>query len=115
MKQVGIITAQVIQILELDIVPDTPIFLGDTNIAHMESEHAKDYGLYGELIEEILATPTYVGHWKGSIEYIKEISEYVKVAVRVASDNAFYARTLYTVNPEKVEKMVAKGNLFPLT
>ena len=52
---------------------------------------------------------------EGSIEYIKEVSEYVKVAVRVSSDGDYFARTLYTINPDKVEKMVAKGNLLPLT
>ena len=115
MKQVGVITAQVIQILRLDIAPDTPIFLSDTNIAHMESNHGKDYRLYGELIEDIIASPTYVGYKKGSIEYIKELSEYIKIAVRVSSDGSYFARTLYTMNPDKVENMVAKGTLFSLT
>ena len=115
MKQVGVITAQVIQILGLDIIPDTPIYLGDTNIAHMEVNHERDYSLYGDLIEEIIASPTYVGYKRGSIEYIKEVSEYVKVAVRVSSDGDYFARTLYTMNSYKVEKMVVKGNLLPLT
>jgi len=115
LKQIGVITAQVIKILGLDIIPDTPIYLGDTNIAHMEANHERDFGLYGDLIEEIIASPTYVGYKKGSIEYIKEISEYVKVAVRVSSDGDYFARTLYTMNPDKVEKMVAKGNILPLT
>ena len=115
MKQVGVITAQVIRILGLSIEADTPIFLGDSNIAHMKSEHETDYWLYGELIEEIIMSPTYVGYRKGSIEYIKELSDFVKVAVRVSSDNIYFARTLYSLNPDKVEKMVAKGNLYPLT
>ena len=115
MRQVGIITAEVIRILGLDIIPGTPIYLGETNVAHMLSEHEANYKLYGEFIEEIIAAPTYVGFRKGSIEYIKEISQYVKVAVRVSSDNLFFARTLYTMNPDKVENLVAKGNLFPLT
>ena len=115
MKQVGIITAEVICILGLDVPPDTPIYLGETNINHMLSEHEDDYNLYGEMIEEIIATPTYLGYWKGSIEYIKELSQYVKVAVRVSSDNLYFARTIYTMNPDRVEKLVAKGNLFSLT
>ena len=115
MEQVGVITAQVINILGLDIVPNTPIYLGETNIAHMKSEHAADYERYGVLIKEIISTPTYVGYKKGSIEYIKVLSEYVKIAVRVSSDDTYFARTLYTVNPNKIEKMVEKGSLFPLT
>ena len=115
MTQVGVITSTVIEILRLDIEPDTPIYLGATNIAHMEAEHEKDFGLYGNLIEEIIMSPTYVGYRKGAIEYVKELSEYVKVAVRVSSDDTYYARTLYTMNPDRVEKMVAKGSLFPLT
>jgi len=114
-KQVGIITADVIRILGLSIAPNTPIYLGETNINHMLSEHEDDYNLYGEMIEEIIATPTYLGYWKGSIEYIKELSQYVKVAVRVSSDNLYFARTIYTMNPDRVEKLVAKGNLFSLT
>ena len=115
MKQVGVISAKVIQILNLDVVPGTPIYLSSTNIAHMESKHDNDYRQYGDLIEDIIERPTYVGYRKGSLEYIKELSEYVKVAVRVSSDGTYYARTLYTMNPEKVENMVAKGHLFPLT
>ena len=115
MIQIGVITAQVIKILNLNIIPDTPIYLGDTNIAHMETNHERDYGLYGDLIEEIISSPTYVGYKKGSIEYIKEVSEYVKVAVRVSADGNYFARTLYTMNPDKVDKMIAKGILLPLT
>jgi len=115
MKQVGIITADVIHILGLDIAPDTPIYLGETNINHMLSEHETDYKLYGEMIEDIIASPTYVGYWKGSIEYIKELSQYVKVAVRVSSDKLYFARTLYTMNPDRVEKLVANGSISPLT
>ena len=115
MKQVGIITTDVIRILGLSIAPNTPIYLGETNISHMLSEHEEDYNLYGEMIEEIIAAPTYLGYWKGSIEYIKEFSQYVKVAVRVSSDNLYFARTLYTMNPDRVEKLVAKGNLISLT
>ena len=115
MKQVGVITEQVITVLHLDVAPNTPIFLGDTNIAHMQAEHERDYGRYGDLIGEIIAAPTYVGYKKGSIEYVKEVAEYVKVAVRVSSDGTYFARTLYTMNPDKMESMVAKGFLFPLT
>jgi len=115
MRQVGIITADVIRILSLSISPNTPIYIGETNINHMLSEHEEDYNLYGEMIEDIISAPTYIGYRKGSIEYIKELSQYVKVAVRVSSDNLYFARTLYKMNPDKVEKLVAKGNLFPLT
>jgi len=115
MKQVGVITEQVIKILNLDVEPDTPIFLGDSNITHMQTEHGDEYYRYGKMIEEVIAEPTFVGFKKKSIEYIKEYSEYVKVAVRVSVDNTYFARTLYTMNPEKVERMVAKGDLFSLT
>ena len=115
MRQVGVITELVIQILNLKIAPNTPIYIGDTNIAHMLAEHEQDYGRYGNLIEEIIAAPTYVGYKKGSIEYVKEVAEYIKVAVRVSSDGTYFARTLYTMNSDKVDSMVAKGFLFPLT
>ena len=108
MKQVGVITARVIQLLELNIPPDTPIFLGETNVAHMEAKHGNDYRRYGERIEEIIAAPTYVGYKKGSIEYIKELSEYVKIAVRVSSDGTYFVRTIYAMNPDKVENFLIK-------
>ena len=115
LKQVGVISAQVIDILGLNVSPDTPIFLSDSNIEHMQTVHESAYNRYGDLIEEIIAHPTYVGYKKGAIEYVKEVSEYVKVAVRVSSDNLYFARTLYTINPDKVERFVAKGTLFSLT
>jgi len=61
MKQVGVVAAQVIKVLGLDIEPGTPIYLGDTNIAHMVAEHGQEYRLYGRYIEDIILHPTYVG------------------------------------------------------
>ena len=115
MKQVGVISLQIIDILGLDISSDTPIYLSESNINHMHTAHEADYNRYGYMIEEIIAHPTYVGYKKGTIEYVKEVSEYVKVAVRVSSDGLYFARTIYTMNPDKVERFVAKGTLFPLT
>ena len=40
MRQIGIITTDVIRILNLGINPGTPIYLGETNITHMISKAA---------------------------------------------------------------------------
>ena len=42
--EVGKITEKVINLLNLHINPDIPIFLGDTNIAHMKANHPSDFG-----------------------------------------------------------------------
>lgn len=113
MQQVGRITQNIITILGLSCGADTPIFMGESNIAHMESSHPQDYAKYGGFIGEILAQPDYIGINPAdrSIEYVKEFSDYVKVAVRVANSGRYYARSLYVLNPNRVRNFVAKGTL----
>lgn len=64
----------------------------------------------------ILAYPDYVGQnpKDGSIEYVKEFlrdGEYVKVAVRLAQSERFYARSLYVLNNRRVKNFIEKGTL----
>jgi len=119
MQQVGLINSKVINALGLTVTANTPIYLGASNIAHMNQKHAADYQKYGAYISDILDKPDYVGMnpSDGSIEYVKSFivaGEYVKVAVRIAGTGKFYARSLYVLNPNRVQNFIARGTLKPL-
>ena len=116
-EQIAVITQEVIEALGLDCSPSTPIYLGDYNIEHMKESHPADYNKYERHIEEILNKPEYVGFnpTDESIEYVREYkdknAEYVKVAVRVSLSGDYYARSLYTLRPARVESFIKKGTL----
>ena len=119
MKIIGSINENIIKLLELKIDVNTPILLGKSNIEHMKNKHPADYDKYKDEIENILSNPDYIGSnpTDGSIEYVKEYfvdNEYVKVAVRVSSQNKYYARTLYILNSKRVINYIAKGTLKPI-
>ncbi len=115
-KEVGKVSSRVISLLGLPLQDNQPIYLGDSNIAHMVSRHPADYAKYGQYIPQILASPDYVGQnpADGSIEYVKDFQingEFVKVAVRLSGGGALYARSLYVLNPKRVHNFVQKGTL----
>lgn len=115
-KQIGKITKKIIDILGLNYKEEKPIFIGEANIIHMAEEHPEDFEKYGASIEDIIKNPTYLARneKKKSIEFIKEYKvdkEYVVVAVRVSSNNVHFARTMYVMAEEKVEKYF-KHNYF---
>ena len=133
---VGTISAQVIALLGLNIPDNTPIFLGDSNVEHMQSRHLKDFEKYGEFtgsgeisdyfekygchISDILKSPDYVARnpKDQSIEYVKEYKideEYVKVAVRISNSGTFYARSLYVLNSGRVNRFIRRGTLLPVS
>jgi len=116
MSKVGCINADVIAALNLQCDVGTPIYLGPSNIAHMQNKHAADYKKYGSQISGILSSPDYVGinPSDGSIEYVKEFllnNEYVKVAVRISGTGNYYARSLYILNSNRARNFIAKGTL----
>lgn len=115
-KKIGIFSAQIIELLELDIPVGTPIYIADSNIEHMKSSHPQDFKKYGCDIESIISNPDYVGKNEkdDSIEFTKEYTyngEYVKVAVRISLRNIYYARSMYVLNPKRVENFIKKGTL----
>lgn len=115
-KQIGKISRKIIEILGLKYPKEEPIFIGEANIKHMKEEHPLDFKKYGANIEDIINNPTYLARneKKKSIEFIKEYkidNEYVLVAVRVSSRNVHFARTMYVMADEKVEKYF-KHNYF---
>lgn len=112
----GSVSEQVEAILGLSITGDRNIYLGDSNLLHMQTSHPKDWEKYGAELFHILTAPDYVGQnpKDGSIEYVKEFlidSEYVKVAVRLSGNGTFYARSLYVLNPNRVNNFIQKGTL----
>lgn len=120
MKQIGVITDAVIKTLKLDIPPDTPVFIGETNIKHIQSKHPEDFKRYGKFLPVILSEPDYVrlNNKDGSIEYVKEFkinAEFVKVAVRVTTKGKYFARSLYKLNTKRVLNFIQKGTLKKLT
>ncbi len=114
--KIGTITLNIQNLLQLPTMLDNNIYLGLTNIAHMESSHPEDYAKYKNQIQNILSNPDDVGlnPKDGSIEYVKNFiisDEYVKVAVRVSSGDKYYARSLYVLNKRRTENFIKKGTL----
>lgn len=116
-RQVGVISQTVIDLLGLSCPCDTPIFIGPTNVQHMESRHADDYTKYSCHLDLIISSPDYVGlnGGDGSIEFVKEFSldatTYVKVAVRISQSGQYFARSIYTLNTNRVNNFIKKGTL----
>lgn len=115
-KQVGVLCQHVIDLLGLTMKEGQSILLGESNIAHMVSNHPADYALYGEYIPLILSAPDYVAlnAKDSSIEYVKEVqvnSIYVKVAVRVSARGQLFARSVYRLNTNRVLNFIEKGTL----
>ena len=115
-KQVGVLCQHVIDLLGLTMKEGQSILLGESNIAHMVSNHPADYALYGEYIPLILSAPDYVAlnAKDSSIEYVKEVqvnSIYVKVAVRVSARGQLFARSIYRLNTNRVLNFIEKVTL----
>ncbi|MGZ4135527.1 MAG: PBECR3 domain-containing polyvalent protein [Tumebacillaceae bacterium] len=113
---VGYLDQRVIDLFQLSLPPNTPIFAGETNISHMQNEHPDDFAKYGDKLPEILSSPDFVAKHpqKDSIEYIKifqnEASgEYVLVAVRASKSNLLFARSLFVMTESKTQKYRDKG------
>lgn len=115
-KNIGFFSPKIIELLGLDIPPDTPIYISDTNIEHMKASHPTDFERYGKDIENIIAHPDYVGRNQKdhSIEFTKEYAadhNFVKIAVRVTAQNVYYARSIYILNSNRVRNFITKGTL----
>ena len=115
-KRIGFFSSNVIRTLGLDIPAGTPIYVADSNIDHMKTSHPEDFKKYGSELKNIIANPDYVGKnvKDNSIEFTKEYfvnGEYVKVAVRVSSQNVYFASSMYVLNSNRVKNFIAKGTL----
>lgn len=82
----------------------------------MKVKHKKDFEKYFNELENIIKNPDYVGINKkdNSVEYVKEIlisGDFVKVAVRVSNSNNYYARSLYSLNNNRVTRFINNKSL----
>ena len=122
MEVIGVITEQLATLIGLDysMIDDPHIYIGQSNEIHMNHEHPDTYFLYRELIYEIVEDPDYARlDNDGSIEYIKlfkrdDNGDYVKVAVRISNRGQYFARSLYIVKGDRVQRFIKKGLLHPL-
>lgn len=59
--EAGSVSENIKKLLGLSSVGDNNICMSATNIAHMESSHPSGYAKYKDQIQNILASPDYVG------------------------------------------------------
>lgn len=113
---IAYISEAVTNALGLACAPGTPVFLGDSNTAHMRARHADDYAAHAHEMADIINNPEYVAlnPRNGSIEFVKYnavADAYIKVAVRASSSGAYFARSMYRLNTNRVKNFIAKGFL----
>ena len=58
---IGYFSEQVISILSLNIDPETPIYISDTNREHIREHHPDAYQKYFDQISDIISDPDYIG------------------------------------------------------
>lgn len=117
---VGYLTQTIIDCLNLPFKPGQEIYCGEGNINHMKDRHPYDFEKYYEKLEAIINNPDYVARHpnkeNASIEYIKVFQEnngeHVLVAVRASGKSKLFVRTLFVMDPKKVEKYRNKNAFF---
>jgi len=120
-KIIGEISKEVKYLLNLDVDIGTPIYIGPTNIEHIQREHPIEFERYFNLLPKIISKPDFVGlnPKDGSIEYIKTFQtsggNYLKLAIRISGDGYLFARSLYEIQEKTVRKRAEKGMLKQLT
>lgn len=119
-KVIGNLNQKVIAEFGLSLKVGQPIFIGESNLQHMKSQHPQDFEKYADKIEDIIKNPDYIAkHPKknnSAIEYIKVFktkNDHVLVAVRTTGSGTLFARTLFVMDPEKVNKYKKKDALRP--
>ena len=116
MEIVGYISQSVIKRLHLEMEPNTPVFIGESNIEHIKSRHPYEYDKYYKDISVIINAPDYVGQSPkdGSILFVKLYKidgEYVRVAVKITSGGKCFAKTLHLLSTCNAERYLEKGTL----
>ena len=119
-QKIGSFSRKVIELLQLDMIEGTPIYIGSSNIEHIKNRHPYEYDKYFSCISDILSAPDYVGRNPSdeSISFVKYYQmgeEYVRVAVRVTTKGTAFAKTLHLLSTANAEKYIEKGTLKILT
>ncbi|MBO5336239.1 MAG: hypothetical protein J6A94_03810 [Lachnospiraceae bacterium] len=116
MQIIGYITPQVINTLGLEFCPNTPIYIGESNIEHIKNRHPYEYEKYFSEIENIINSPDYVGkNPKDSsllfVKLYKIANEYLRVAIKVSASGKCFAKTLHLLSTCNAERYIEKGTL----
>lgn len=116
MQLVGRFCKKVIDLLNLSIEVDTPIYIGSVNESHMRNRHEYEYDKYYKDVSTIIGQPDYVGinPHDNSVMYVKEYKEageYIRVGVKVTCNGTYFARTLHLLSTYNAERYIKKGTL----
>ncbi|MBD5452102.1 MAG: transposase [Lachnospiraceae bacterium] len=116
MEIIGYISPSVIETLNLAIKPNTPVYIGESNIEHIKNRHPYEYDKYYKDIGMIVNSPDYVGlnPKDGSILFVKLYKidgEYIRVAVKITAGGKCFAKTLHSLSTCNAERYLEKGTL----
>lgn len=117
-EKLGVIGESIINLFDLNINPQTSVYIGLNNRIHMENSHGETYREYESYMSDILANPDYVGvnpHDK-SLEYYKSyngVTVHIKLAVRSTAKGVYFAKTIYEINDNKLNSYIKKGRIKP--
>ncbi len=115
-KEVGRISQKIIELLQLNLSPNTPVYIGKSNIEHIKNRHPYEYDKYYSDLSNIINLPDYVGlsPKDSSILFVKLYEfdgEYIRVAVKITSVGKCYAKTLHLLSTCNAERYLQKGTL----
>jgi len=117
---IGYIDRRIIDLLDLDINENTPIYISESNIKHIREFHSDAYMNYYDDLPGIIKNPDYVGIAGvaiPSIEYIKQYKvndEYVNVAVRATKGGVYYIRSMFRIEEGRINDYLKKGKLIKI-
>ena len=116
MKLIGYFRKNIIELLDLPVEENEPIYIGEINETHMRNRHEYEYDKYRMDIENILEYPDYVGvnPHDESVMYVKEYvecGEFIRVGVKISCNGAYFARTLHLLSTYNAERYIKKGTL----
>ncbi len=118
-EKIGVIGELIVDMFNLTISTDTPIFIGLNNRIHMENNHREIYLQHSEHMREIIKSPDFVGinPHDNSLEYYKnygEITVHIKLAVRPTKSGIYFAKTMYDINSNSLKSYLEKGRIKPV-
>ena len=113
-EKIGVVGEAIVKNFNLQISPDTPIYIGLSNRIHMENAHREIYLEYESCMQDIIAFPDYVGvnPHDDSLEYYKKYGDVtlnIKLAVRPTEKGVYFAKTLYDINEHRLNSYLSKG------
>jgi len=116
LKLIGYISQQVIELLGLNLEPNTPVYIGESNIEHIKNRHPYEYEKYFQDIGDIITFPDYVGiNPKDKLVLFVRLyefnGEYIRVAVKHTTNGKCFAKTLHLLSTCNAERYIEKGTM----